>query len=275
MLAWGGLLLCSGGLAFSAAPLKSATVTEAKNTVTFRPDKGEERPAKVTDVVKPADVLRTGERSLAEIQFEDKTITRLGSKTVFTFDGTGRDFRVGQGVTLICMPKGSGGGRIAASAITAAIEGTTVLAVEFSKPRKGSKLIFLEGKGRILSPDGKQSKPIKGGEMAFQFDGDTKLKDPVPVDIDVLLKGAAIVDGFASKLPTWPQIQAIIERQRIEIAKNVGTPQPPSEAPFNELPVVINSDPQCIDVGEGFFLCRVPEGKNCEPVGDGSYVCRH
>src|SRR5213593_2092367 len=108
----------------AAAPLSSATVTEMKNDVRHN-----ERGAKVTDLVTGADVLRTGERSLAEIEFNDKTLTRLGSKSVFSFEPSNRELRLDRGLALICVPKGAGGGRIVTAAITAAIEGTTVLAL--------------------------------------------------------------------------------------------------------------------------------------------------
>src|ERR1017187_5185968 len=87
------LLLPWAGATFAAAatPLSSARVTEAKHDVLYKGETAGERAAKLDDVVRGADVLRTGERSLAEIEFDDKTITRLGSKSVFSFNAEARE----------------------------------------------------------------------------------------------------------------------------------------------------------------------------------------
>ena len=108
-LALVGVCFLLTGVASVAAPLSSATVTEMKNDVRFKATTTEERSAKLQDTIAGADVLRTGERSLAEIEFNDKTLTRLGSKSVFSFEPANREFRVDKGLALICLPKGTGG----------------------------------------------------------------------------------------------------------------------------------------------------------------------
>ncbi len=192
----------------SAAPLTSATVTETKNVVQYRPATAEERAAKLGDVLNGADVLRTGERSLAELEFDDKTITRLGSKSVFTFEPTNREFRLEKGLALICMPKGSGG-RIVTSAITAAIEGTTVLVLGIGR------IIFLEGFAVVFTADGKQSKPIVAGQIALMENGQLQVYD---IMIDPLLK-SVIITSRANPLPTWDAILEVDRQQRDDIAK--------------------------------------------------------
>jgi hypothetical protein len=191
-----------------AAPLSSAKVTETKNVVQYKPTTAEERAAQLGDVLKGTDVLRTGERSLAELEFDDKTITRLGSKSVFTFEPTNREFRLDKGLALICMPKGSGGGRIVTSAITAAIEGTTVIVLGIGK------IIFLEGFGTVTTADGKQSKPIKGGQIAFIENGVLVVYDIMLAD---LLK-SGIITSRATFLPTWDAILEIDRQQRDDLA---------------------------------------------------------
>lgn len=196
-LLWIGATLCE------AAPLTSATVTETKNDVRYQAATAGERSAKLQDTMTGADVLRTGERSLAEIEFNDKTITRLGSKSVFSFEANNREFRVDKGLALICMPKGAGGGRIVTAAITAAIEGTTVLALG------SGKIIFLEGTGTVTTNDGKQKKQIAGGQIAFIEDGILKV---TPILLDPLLQ-SRLIGGRKEPLPTWPQIQKVAGNQ--------------------------------------------------------------
>ncbi len=188
-------------------PLSSAKVTEVNNTVGYQAEGTTERGATTNDVIKGADVLRTGERSLAEIQFDDRTITRLGSKSIFSFDSAARSFYVKQGLALICMPKGSGGGRIVTSAITAAIEGTTVIALG------DGRILFLEGSGIVSTADGRQSKPIHGGQIAF-------LKNGVLIVSDVLLDpllNSWIFKSRTQQLPTWLVIQNVNNQQKHDI----------------------------------------------------------
>jgi hypothetical protein len=201
------VLLLPATLLAAVPPLSSAKVTEVNNTVGYQAEGTTERGATTNDVIKGADVLRTGERSLAEIQFDDRTITRLGSKSVFSFDSASRSFYVKQGLALICMPKGSGGGRIVTSAITAAIEGTTVIALG------DGRILFLEGSGIVSTADGKQSKPIHSGQIAF-------LKNGVLIVSDVLLDpllNSWIFKSRAQQLPTWLVIQNVNNQQKHDI----------------------------------------------------------
>ena len=94
------------GSTIHAKPLGHATVTQVNNDVRFKPGAGEERAAKPKDVVKGSDTVRTGQKSQAELEFEDRTITRLGSNSTFTFDPDKREFQLKKGLLLFDMPKG-------------------------------------------------------------------------------------------------------------------------------------------------------------------------
>jgi hypothetical protein len=206
-LALVGVCFLLTGVASAAAPLSSATVTEMKNDVRLRAATTEEHSAKLRDTIAGADVLRTGERSLAEVEFNDKTLTRLGSKSVFSFEPANREFRVDKGLALICMPKGAGGGRVVTAAITAAIEGTTVLALG------SGKIIFLEGTGIVISHDGKQSKPITGGQIAVIEDGLLKVYD---VYVTPLLQ-SRFIKSRPARLPTWDAVQQMAQQQEDDL----------------------------------------------------------
>jgi hypothetical protein len=221
LLPWAGATLAA-----AATPLSSARVTEAKHDVLYKGETAGERAAKLDDVVRGADVLRTGERSLAEIEFDDKTITRLGSKSVFSFNAEAREFNVDRGLALICMPKGAGGGRIVTAAITAGIEGTTVLVLGTGK------IIFLEGFGTISTRDGKQSAAIHGGQIALLENGVLKIYD---VLLDPLLKGR-FIKGRKQPLPTWAAITEVndqqqddVKRGKKSVAKGGGAPGKPPD----------------------------------------------
>ncbi len=132
------------GLVFSsvqtspAALLKSAEVTAVVNDVkVVDPTKGE-RPAGVKDVVRGDVGLKTGLKSRAELLFQDKTLTRLGANTLFSFNQGTRELELERGTMLLQVPKNVGGAKIRTAAVTAAITGTTIL-LEYSpvkwKPR--------------------------------------------------------------------------------------------------------------------------------------------
>lgn len=292
-------LMVAIGPVATAAPLTRATVTETKNEVVYKPGTGAERPAKVADVVQGADVLRTGERSLAEIEFPDKTITRLGSKSVFTFTAGVREFHPGKGTTLIYMPKGMGGGRIVTSAITAAIEGTTVIVQEIelppaagqTEPRLVSKVIFLEGTGRVSLTHPQAVCPVNdrkiGPGQMITHSSDQPCLDPIQdVDLDVLLKRSAIITGFSKPLPSLSLMEAAMAAQNQERADGtlVGTttgtgiyspnPQAPSTQGITDPPTSNPSYVQggLIPVGDGFFLSSRPLPGSAPLQGGGGYV---
>jgi len=143
-----------------AKPLGQATVTETNNDVRYQATNSAERPAKLKDVVRGTDVLRTGQKSQAEIEFEDTTITRLGSNSLFTFNPEKREFELREGVLLFDMQKGIGGGTIRTGGITAAIEGTAGMAIRRGPPQ----VICLAGLIRILDAQGKQLGLLQPGD---------------------------------------------------------------------------------------------------------------
>ena len=139
--------VCFAGTSEASAsgPLGRATVTQVNNDVRYSSREAAERPAKPADVVRGEDVLRTGKKSQAELEFQDRTITRLGSNSTFTFDPDKREFQLKKGLLLFDMPKGAGGGRIITPAGTAAIEGTAGIISYRSAP----KVICLAGEIRF------------------------------------------------------------------------------------------------------------------------------
>jgi hypothetical protein len=277
----------------------NAQVTEAINVVIHQPQTGAERPARVNDQIKDDEVLRTGERSMAEVEFKDKTVTRLGSKSVFSFDGQPRKYKVKKGIAVICVPKGTGDekgknkGEINSSSLSAAIEGTTVVVQELElppakaggEPRHASRMIFLEGNGTVTTPDGTKSRKVKAGQMMVKFEDDPDLRAPVDVDLAALLKGSALVTGFSRDLPSTDLIMEVIQQQQTEILQGAlspagaGSDLAAQSTPYQSGPIgtaLLESGANCTDVGNGFFLCYrpCPECSVCEPLPNGGFVCR-
>ena len=79
------------------------------------------------DVIRGNTALKTGGDSRAELEFPDLTITRVGSNALFRFLAGGREITLDGGTMLFSSPKGAGGGKVQAGAITAAVTGTEFL----------------------------------------------------------------------------------------------------------------------------------------------------
>ena len=86
--------------------LKSAQVTAVVNEVNLIEPTGSERSAKVEEQVRGDQGVRTGVKSRAELLFQDKTLTRLGASTIFTFTGGTRDLELDRGTMLLQAPEG-------------------------------------------------------------------------------------------------------------------------------------------------------------------------
>jgi len=198
------ILLGAGGWQAAAAqpkPLGLATVTEVKNDVRYKAADADERPAKQKDVVRGADVLRTGAKSLAEIEFEDKTITRLGSNSKFSFDPDKREMELHSGVMLFDMKKGLGGGRIKTAGLTAAIEGTAGIV-----HKANQQVICLAGLIRILDALGK--------ELALLKPGETWLNNRVfPISLRALKSGKLLLNGLPHSGGEFDAALVIQEKQ--------------------------------------------------------------
>src|SRR5262249_34692774 len=120
----------------------------------------EDRPAAAGETISGDRGLRTGQASRAELEFPDRTLTRLGANTIFNFENGTRDLTLEEGTMLLQVPKGAGGAKIRTAAITAAITGTSIM-LEYTpdynpppgskkKKRKGHvKVIVLEGTLRL------------------------------------------------------------------------------------------------------------------------------
>src|SRR5258707_685207 len=104
-----------------AAPLTESTFTEIiKDVNTLRTD-STAASAKLSDVLKSPDRVRTGAESRAELTASDQTITRVGANTVFSFEGAGRVLNLEKGSLLFHSPKGAGGGTIKSGGASAAV----------------------------------------------------------------------------------------------------------------------------------------------------------
>ena len=200
----------------AALPLRGADLTESKFSQVVKDVKVVARqtetvaPAKVDDVFKSPDLIRTGADSLAELIAPDKTITRVGANTVFSFEKAGRAINLEQGSVLFHSPKGKGGGTIKTKGASAAVLGTTIVVT--ATAGGGFKAIVLEGRGQITLPNG-NFRILTAGQVTFVLPGSQRFGPQLNINLSKLVESSRLVKGFESELPSLPVIQAAIERQ--------------------------------------------------------------
>ncbi len=198
----------------TAAPLTENTFTEIIKEVNTLSPAGEALPANVSEVLKAPQRVRTGSQSRAELTAPDKTITRVGANTVFSYADSGRTLNLEHGSLLFHAPKGVGGGTIKSGGATAAVLGTTLMV---SATESGDfKVILLEGEGKVTLPNG-TSVTLKAGQEVYVLPGGTKFSKVFNINLDKLVDSSLLVKGFSHELSSLPLIQLAIKDQKAMI----------------------------------------------------------
>jgi hypothetical protein len=208
------LLICAAvalvNFSAAAAPLTESTFTEIIHDVNTLTTAGNPAAAKVSDMLKAPDRVRTGPESRAELTATDNTITRVGANTVFSFSDRGRTLNLEQGSLLFHSPKGNGGGTIKSGGVSAAVLGTTLMVS--ATIDGGFKVILLEGKGSVTLANGK-SVTLKAGQMVFVAPGGTQLSGVMTINLGKLVAGANLLNGFSHPLASRALIDAAVRGQ--------------------------------------------------------------
>jgi len=203
----------------AAAPLTESIFTEIINEVNTLAADGNATPAKMDEVLKAPERVRTGPQSRAELTAPDQTITRVGANTVFSYADSGRSLNLEQGNLLFHAPKGLGGGTIKSGGAAAAVLGTTLIVSATSGG--GFKVILLEGRGRVTLPNG-SSAMLKAGQLVFVLPGG-KLSPVLNINLGKLVDGSLLVKGFSHALSSMPLIFAAVQDQNSKLKSGSAT----------------------------------------------------
>lgn len=210
-------------LSLFADPFQEAEVTRVVNSVSLlNPDRAP-KPASVGNVVSGKTAVQTGNDSRTELEFPDKTITRLGANALFRFEAGTREMDLERGTILFSSPKGEGGGKIQAGAVTAAVTGTNFLLGYI--PGKLYRLTVLEGKVIVwLTAFPGQRTQLKAGQSLDFNPTSGKLPALKTVDLKKVIASSRLVDGGGFKpLPSQKVIILAADRQQSRIIQ----PKPP------------------------------------------------
>src|SRR5262249_40758060 len=200
----------------SAEELKEAKVTQVIQDVRVLPSNASARPAAVNDDVRQGTAVQTGAQSRSELTFKDKTMTRLGEKTIFNVGGEGRTMEMGSGQFLLYVPKKAGGAKVKMGPVTAAITGTTIIGnvdpsgiIEFTV-LEGSSCLNYGGMG--------QSIYVQAGQRVVYDPIYGRLGNPSEVDLQQQLNSPLVRDF--RQLPSQALIEETIQGQREVVAPN-------------------------------------------------------
>ncbi|PYJ30228.1 MAG: hypothetical protein DMF24_05285 [Verrucomicrobia bacterium] len=202
----------------AAAELEEAQVTQVVQDVKVVPSNSAARPAAVNEKVQQGSAVQTGSQSRSELTFKDKTITRLGEKTIFSVGQGSRTIEMGSGQFLIYQPKKAGGGRtqIKMGPVTAAITGTTV--VGNVDPSGIVEFTVLEGSACLSYGAMGQTLFVQAGQMVVYDPIAQRLENPVEVDLQQQLSSPLVRDF--RQLPSQALIEETIQGQRQVAAPN-------------------------------------------------------
>jgi hypothetical protein len=208
-----------------AGPLREAKIHQIVNDVKIVEPRTGARPATLRDTIKDDIGVTTGPQSRAELLFQDKTLTRLGAETFFSFEPGTRNVTHERGSMLLQVPKNRGGAHIRAASVSASITGTTVT-VEHLRAHE-VRITVLEGSLDVnLSRRPAERATLLAGMTVTIPPNAKKLPRPTAVNLRTLVRTSPLVTPALfnaqseSRAATLPSM-GLIEK---EIARQEGTP---------------------------------------------------
>ncbi|MBF2029454.1 MAG: FecR domain-containing protein [Oscillatoriales cyanobacterium C42_A2020_001] len=125
--------LLSAGIVVLSLPasaetlLTKATVQRLRNKVELHlKQKQLPRQAQKADTMTPGDALRTFQKAMAELRFNDNSLARIGEQAVFYFESNTRNFQLDSGTVLLLIQPGQGKTRIRTPNAAAGIRGSAL-----------------------------------------------------------------------------------------------------------------------------------------------------
>ncbi len=188
-----------------AAVKKDARVTQVIRSVHLLTSKSAAKPASVNDPVAEGQAVRTGGESRAELTFTDRSITRLGANSVFTYGEGAKTLDLSSGAALIVVPKETGTITVNTAATTAAVSGFVALVESHVTSATkwmiiaGHACVKRRGKGHVASEPCVNLNP---GDMLIIQPGTRGNGTVEKFDIPKAVGSALLITDFG-KLPQW------------------------------------------------------------------------
>jgi hypothetical protein len=173
-------LICLALLAVASHSASASVLSFVKNSV-YRLENTNKVTAVLNDKVESNTKVGTGEKSMCELSFDDKSITRIGENSEFSFVEQERLVKCGDGKFLVSKDPDTEPITVTAGGVIAAIAGSTVL---FDVKGGIAHIAVVETtKGvTVTDKDGKVV-TLQSGEGISAAPGGMASTEPRPVDV--------------------------------------------------------------------------------------------
>ncbi|MGI0485590.1 FecR domain-containing protein [Pantanalinema rosaneae CENA516] len=124
---WSAGTLLLPGKVSATTPLNSATVEAVRQIVEVNlKDQGFRRAKPKQDTLVPKDALKTGQASMAELRFNDRSLARIGERALFEFQPGTREIQLNRGTVLLLIQPKQGTTRVRTPNAAAGIRGSAL-----------------------------------------------------------------------------------------------------------------------------------------------------
>lgn len=245
--------------------LTKATVQRLRNKVEIHlKQKQLLRQAQKADVMTPGDALRTFQKAMAELRFNDNSLARIGEQAVFYFEPNTRNFQLDSGTVLLLIQPGQGKTRIRTPNAAAGIRGSALF-VRYLPDTQVTMVGALTNSDIEISNKDGVTVILKAGQIGYvyqdrigvynfdqkQFQETSPFfkeidwnEAPIAVkeEIDAALTGQQTFTGKYDDTPLWTKLaenRSTPPQQNFATADRIDAQQ----FPTGRVPVVISNPP--------------------------------
>jgi hypothetical protein len=175
--------------------------------------------AALNDQLQPDTQIGTGDKSMCELSFDDKSVTRIGEHSVFSFQEQERLIKCGDGKFLVSKDPETAPITVTAGGVTAAIAGSTVL---FDVKGGIAHVAVVETtSGVTVTDENGKAVTLQSGEGIAAAPGGLASAGPRPVDVKAMTEASPLfTEAGLAPLANAAAIQGVIGAQNI--AKQAG-----------------------------------------------------
>ena len=172
-----------------ADALKTATIATVKNQVLITKEGEKGQAAVVKGVLQSNAEISTGKDSHVELHFADRSMVRLGSNTIFSFDPKTRDMKIQRGIALIHVPPRQGSTQIITPLGTASIH-RDVIAVRCEGKNGVTEFVHLspedqDGIVTVKHHKTGEEREVGAGQLLRIYPSEDRFRKPLDISVAV------------------------------------------------------------------------------------------
>ena len=211
-------LICLALIVVASHSAIASVVSFVKNDVHSIQDTNKVAAA-LNDKLEPDTQIGTGDKSMCELSFDDKSVTRIGEHSVFSFQEQERLIKCGDGKFLVSKDPDTAPITVTAGGVTAAITGSTVL---FDVKGGIAHVAVVETTSGVTVTDANgKAVTLQSGEGIAAAPGGLTSAGPRPVDVKAMTEASPLfTEAGLAPLANAAAIKGVVGAQ--DIAKQAG-----------------------------------------------------